>query len=165
MALYSSGLVTGSLFFSYLSDRIHRRRFIMIGGLFAFIGTSFILLFSKTIWLYRVGRLAQGFTAAINWVVSLEIIADTGNSSNISYHMGFPGMGMAIPMFLGSLLGGIIYDKSGYNTIFMVCFGVLAVDIVLSLFMLEKGQLATTREKFAIKHVDSFQNLDHEMQE
>lgn len=165
LALYAVGLVVGSLVFGYIADKLTHRRFIMLIGLFLLAGSTFILLFSKTLWLYMVGRVAQGLSASVVWVVGLAIVADTATPSNISYLMGFPGIGLSVAMFMGPLIGGIVYDKAGYNEVFIVCFALLAFDIALRLFMLEKSQIKVIRAKQAEKHVQNFDSLEPHLQE
>lgn len=165
LALYAVGLVVGSITFGYIADRITHRRLIMLIGLILLVGTTFILLFAKALWLYMVGRVAQGLSASVVWVVGLAIIADVGDSSNISFLMSFPGVGLSFGMFMGPLIGGVVYDRAGYNAVFIVCFGVLTFDILLRLFMLEKSQLKVIRAERAVKHAKNYDSLDPSLQE
>ena len=151
LALYSVGLIVGSVIFGYISDKIKRRQILMISGLSIIIGSTFILMFAKTMWLYLVGRLVQGLSASIVWVVGLAIIADSGDPENMAFLMSFPGIGMSLGIFLGPFIGGIAYERSGYYSVFYICFAILAVDVVLRLFMLEHSELFALRHKRALE--------------
>lgn len=155
LALYSVGLIVGSVVFGYIADRISHRRSIMLLGLIVLTGATVVLLFAKSMAVYMVGRVIQGVSAAVVWVVGLAIIADVGTSNNIAYLMSFPAVGLSFGMFLGPLIGGVVYEKAGYNAVFYVCFGVLAVDIALRLIMLERGELKSTRAKHCQKLFDA----------
>ena len=151
LAIYSVGLIVGSLIFGYVADKIKRRQMLMIGGLTIIIGSNFILMFARAMWLYLVGRLIQGLSASIVWVVGLAIIADSGNPENMAFLMSFPGIGMSLGIFLGPFIGGIAYEQSGYYSVFYICFGILAVDIILRFFMLERSELFALRHKRALE--------------
>ncbi|KAF5102723.1 hypothetical protein D0Z00_000215 [Geotrichum galactomycetum] len=151
LAIYSVGLIVGSLIFGYISDKIKRRQVLMIGGLAIIIGSTFILMFAHTMWLYLVGRLIQGLSASIVWVVGLAIIADSGDPDNMAFLMSFPGIGMSLGIFLGPFIGGIAYEQSGYYSVFYICFAILALDVALRLFMLERSELFSLRHKRALE--------------
>lgn len=151
LAVYSVGVIVGSAVFGYISDKIKRRQELMVGGLLIIIGSTLILCLTKVLWLYFVGRLVQGISAGVVWTVGLAIIADTGTSDNMAFLMSFPGIGTALGTFLGPLIGGVTYQRAGYYPVFYICFGILAVDVVLRLFMLEKSQLYEKRHKRALE--------------
>lgn len=151
LAVYSAGLIVGSLAIGYIADRLRRRQELMIGGLFLFIAATIMLCVAKAVWLYMLGRVFQGLSAAVVWTVGLAIIADTGTADNMAFLMSFPGIGSAVGIFFGPFLGGVVYKKAGYYAVFYVCFGALILDIVLRLFMLEKGQLRKYRHERAVQ--------------
>lgn len=151
LGVYSAGLIVGSAVFGLLADRLKRRQALMIGGLVLVLAATLVLCLTKVIWLYMVGRLLQGFSAAVVWTVGLAIIADTGEPNNLGFLMSFPGMASSLGVFLGPLIGGIVYEKSGYYSVFYVVFGVIILDIILRLFMLEKGQLNKYRHERAVQ--------------
>jgi MFS family permease len=47
-------------------------------------------------------------------------------------------MGMSIGMLISPLLGGVVYDKSGYNAVFGMCYALIGLDIILRLLLVEK---------------------------
>lgn len=151
LAIYSAGMIVGSIVFGYISDKMQKRQTLMIIALLVIIGSTFILCFAKVLWLYFVGRLVQGISASMVWTVGLAIIADTGDADNMAYLMSFPGIGLSLGMFLGPFVGGVVYEQVGYYPVFYVCFGILTFDIVLRIFMLEKSQLHKLRHKRALE--------------
>lgn len=167
LAIYSVGLIVGSVVFGYISDKLKRRQVLMIGGLAVIIGSTFILMFAHAMWLYLVGRLIQGLSAAVVWVVGLAIIADTGDADNMAFLMSFPGIGLSLGVFLGPFIGGIVYERSGYYAVYYICFAVLVLDILLRLFMLERSQLFSLRHKRAIElsQREDMESLSPELRE
>lgn len=151
LAIYSVGMIVGSAVFGYISDRIKRRQELMVGGLVIIIGSTLLLCLTKVLWLYFVGRLVQGISAGVVWTIGLAIIADTGDYDNMAFLMSFPGIGTSLGTFLGPLIGDVVYERAGYYPVFYICFGILLVDVVLRLFMLEKSQLHDKRHKRALE--------------
>jgi MFS family permease len=52
--------------------------------------------------------------------------------------MGYVFSAMSIGMLLGPLLGGIVFDKGGYNEVYAMAYILIGVDIALRLLMIEK---------------------------
>ncbi|CUM68122.1 uncharacterized protein PRCAT00005839001 [Priceomyces carsonii] len=148
LAIYSVGLLLGSVIFGYACDRVNMRRGMMVGGLLVISASCIILCLTKSLPLYLVGRLIQGISAAVVWTVGLALIADTADSGQVAYLMAFPGIGVNLGFFAGPLIGGIVYEKSGYYSVYYVCFGLLFVDMVVRLLMLEKKELNKRMKKF-----------------
>lgn len=129
------------------------RRFSMLTGLLVLIAATIILCVTPSVALFMVGRVIQGLSAAVVWTVGLAVIADTAKPNQVAYLMAFPGIGMNLGIFCGPLVGGIVYDKAGYYPVFYVCFGILVVDVVLRLLMIEKRQLPEKLKKFELDGV------------
>jgi Major Facilitator Superfamily len=51
--------------------------------------------------------------------------------------MGWVGMATSAGIMIAPLLGGVVYAKGGYFSVFAMCFGLLAVDIFLRLSIIE----------------------------
>ncbi|KAI3394131.1 hypothetical protein diail_3184 [Diaporthe ilicicola] len=52
--------------------------------------------------------------------------------------LGTTGIAMGLGLLLAPLLGGIVFSRAGYYAVFGMCFGLLTVDIMLRLVMIEK---------------------------
>ena len=52
--------------------------------------------------------------------------------------MGFVFSGMTFGVLVSPFLAGTAYDKAGYSAVLAMMFGVLGIDIVLRLFMIDK---------------------------
>lgn len=151
LGVYSIGLIVGAFIFGYISDKVRQRRTLMLAGLVIVLGSTLIICLSKAMWLYHVGRVIQGLSGSMVWTVGLAIIADTGDADNMAYLMSYPTIGTSLGIFLGPFLGGILYKRSGYYPLFYLCFAVLALDIALRLFMLERSELKERRHQRAVE--------------
>lgn len=48
-------------------------------------------------------------------------------------------MATSVGSLAGPLLGGVVYAHAGYYAVFAIGFGIIAIDIILRLMMVEKS--------------------------
>lgn len=85
-----------------------------------------------------LGRILQGISAAVVWVVGLALLADTVDESEIGQTMGYVFSAMSIAVLLGPLLGGVVFEKGGYNNVYAMAYVLIGVDVALRCLMIEK---------------------------
>jgi MFS family permease len=66
------------------------------------------------------------------------LVADTVAPERTGLAMSCISINLSLGLTLGPLLGGIMYDRVGWYGIFGVGFGILVIDILLRLVMIEK---------------------------
>ncbi|KAJ9668318.1 hypothetical protein H2201_001366 [Coniosporium apollinis] len=138
IAIYGAALITFSPLCGYLADRSTSRRLPLIVGLLALAGATVMLNVGNSIVALVVGRVLQGISAAVVWVVGLALLADTVGKEQIGQAMGWVGMSMSLGILASPLLGGVVYDRGGYNAVFAMAYVLIGVDIVLRLVMVER---------------------------
>ena len=84
-----------------------------------------------------IGRALQGASSALTWTVGLALVVDTVGKDQVGMAMGWIGMSLSLGILTSPLLGGVVYGKAGYYPVFAMCFGLIAVDIVLRLSIIE----------------------------
>lgn len=99
-----------------------------------------MLQLGSSIRILIVGRVLQGISAAIVWVVGLALLSDTVRSNEIGEAMGWVGTSMSIAILIAPLLGGVVLDKGGYTAVFAMAYSLLGVDIIMRLLIIEKGE-------------------------
>jgi len=72
------------------------------------------------------------------WTVGQALIVDTVGQKNIGQALGYIGISMSLGIIVSPLLGGVVYNKAGYYAVFYLAFGVIILDIILRLAMIEK---------------------------
>ncbi|KAI4617779.1 hypothetical protein J4E83_006111 [Alternaria metachromatica] len=107
-------------------------------GLFVLLGATILLNLGNSTGALIVGRLLQGASAAVVWVVGLALLADTVPQERLATAAGWLTIGMSIGMLISPLLGGIVYDKAGYNAVFGMCYALVGLDVILRLLLVEK---------------------------
>jgi len=85
-----------------------------------------------------VGRLLAGASAGVVWVVGLALLAESVAQKRIGQSMGYVGMSNSIAALLAPLLGGVVYEKAGYYAVFGMGFGLVLLDLIFRLLLVEK---------------------------
>ncbi|KAF5661583.1 vesicular amine transporter [Fusarium heterosporum] len=137
LAVFGAALLAGSPVWGYLADRIHNRRVPMLIGLIVLCGATVFLCVARTLAIFMIGRALQGISAALTWTVGLALVVDTVDKEHVGKAMGWISTACSLGILVAPLLGGVVYGKGGYYSVFAMCFGLLAVDIVLRLIIVE----------------------------
>lgn len=147
LAVYGGALLVGSPIAGWYADNSSSRRLPFVVGLLALAAATLLLCLARNVGLLVTGRLLQGLSAAIVWTVGQALLVDTVGEKDIGQIMGYVGISMSLGIFISPLLGGVVYKQAGYFAVFYMCFGLLFLDIVLRLFLIEK--------KIAIQWIES----------
>jgi MFS family permease len=97
-----------------------------------------MLHLGRSFTLFIVGRILQGVSGAVVWIVGLALLADTVRKDDIGHAMGYVFLAMSLGLLLGPLLGGIVFEKLGYNAVYVMAYILIAFDILLRLVAIEK---------------------------
>ncbi|EFW99181.1 major facilitator superfamily transporter amine [Grosmannia clavigera kw1407] len=136
-ACYGIALFVGSPIVGMYADHTSSRRLPLLMGLVALAGATVMLCVGRSIGLFVAGRLMQGASAAVVWSVGLALLADT-MGSRMGLAMGSISIAMSAGLLLAPLIGGYVYAGAGYYAVYYVAFGLIALDIVLRLLLIEK---------------------------
>ncbi|KAI3342362.1 MFS transporter-like protein [Ustulina deusta] len=137
LAAYSAALFVGSPIAGIYADHTSSRRWPFLLGLVALAASTFLLAFGHSVGLFILGRVLQGLSAAVVWSVGCALLVDTTGSS-VGVAMGYVNISMSIALLLAPVIGGVAYNNAGYLAVYYVAFGVVGLDIVLRLVMIEK---------------------------
>ncbi|KAK9234676.1 major facilitator superfamily domain-containing protein [Lipomyces kononenkoae] len=138
---YAAGLLVGSPVIGYLTDIFQNRRYFMLTGLVALLLSTVLLCLTKALWLFILGRVFAGVSAAVTWSVGLALLTDSFPGDQMGKTMGVVSTGTGLGGFLGPLLGGVLYAKTGYYSVFAVVFAFISVDLFFRLILLERKDL------------------------
>ncbi|KAK8086740.1 hypothetical protein PG994_001714 [Apiospora phragmitis] len=122
----------------YIADNNRGRRLPMLAGLVIFTGSTLMLCLGRTIWWLLGGRMLQGAAAAVVWSSGLALLTDSVGNDQIGAAIGWVTLGISIGLFLSPLLGGIVFNRSGFLSVFGIAFGLLFLDLLLRLCMEER---------------------------
>jgi MFS family permease len=127
-----------------MADRCASRRVPLLLGLVVLIWATVMLCLGSSLAVLIAGRILQGFSAAVIWTVGLALLADTYGQKEIGQAMGFVLLAQSVAILIGPFLGGIVYARAGYYAVFEMAFGLIVLDIVLRLALIERPPAATT---------------------
>jgi len=138
LAVYGAALLAASPICGWFADRSSSRRTPLLVGLVALGASTVMLCIGNSIAVLAAGRVLQGFSAAVVWVVGLALLVDTVGPESIGQIMGYVGLSMSLAILLAPLLGGVVFAAAGYYAVFAMAFGLIVLDVILRLFMIEK---------------------------
>lgn len=138
LAVYGAALLFASPFCGYFADLITSRRVPLLFGLLLLTASTTLLAVGTSLSLWITGRVLQGLSSAIVWVSGLALLVDTVGPGDIGQFMGYVGASLSLALLLSPLLGGVVFDKAGYESVFGMCWGLLALDVGLRVVVVEK---------------------------
>lgn len=85
-----------------------------------------------------LGRMLQGFASTIVWTTGLAVLVDAVGQAHIGEYMGYIGIALNAGTLVAPLLGGVVFEKSGYNAVFGLIVAVVGIDFLLRVAMKER---------------------------
>jgi len=138
LGCYAGALLVASPICGWLTDRFLSRRLSFVLGLLALGGSTVLLCVGSSIGILVLGRLLEGLSGAVVWTSGLALLVDTVGQKEIGKMMGYCSLWVNIAILLGPGLGGIVFKQSGYLAVFAMAFGLICLDILLRLALVEK---------------------------
>ena len=123
----------------YIIDRLSTRRVPFFMGLLALIASTILLALGQSIEVLVLARVLQGMSAAVVWIVGFVIVQDTVPRNKLGTSIGTIFSFISIGNFMAPVIGGIVYDKLGDKAILVVELGLLGIDLVMRIIMVERG--------------------------
>lgn len=124
--------------FGYIIDVSPTRQFPYLLGLILLGASMVILSIAHTIGLFIVARLLQGGATAMVAVAGLALLTDSVSFDNLGQVIGYLGSSVALGFLLGPLIGGVLYEKAGYQAVFTMAFAIVGVDLFMRIAVIEK---------------------------
>jgi MFS family permease len=85
-----------------------------------------------------LARFLQGASGGVVWTIGLAIIIETVGQDNLGTTMGTIFSFVSVAGLFSPLLGGVLYASAGYKGVFGLGIGLVAIDFVLRVLMVEK---------------------------
>jgi len=80
----------------------------------------------------------QGGSSAVVWTVGMAVLADTLPTEQLGVAMGTVGSVVSLAMVSAPVIGGAVFHTFGYEAVFWVLGGMLSIDVILRLMMIER---------------------------
>lgn len=147
LAAYAGASVLFSLPAGWIADRTSARQTPFLCGLAALLAATILLAVGQNVATLVVARILQGTSAAVVWTVGLAMILDTVGPENLGKVIGSIFSFISVGELLAPVLGGVLYDKTGYAGVFGVGAAILAIDFIMRFLVLEKKVAARFEDK------------------
>ncbi|KAJ5126127.1 Velvet factor [Penicillium atrosanguineum] len=138
LALFSASMLAFSPIVGYITDRAESRKWPYLFGLTALAAATGLLCVGSTIGFWIAGRLFQGAAGAVVWIVGIALMADAVGRNGLGQAIGYMSMAASVGTLAGPLLGGVLYEKCGYYSVFGLAFGLIGLDILLRFMLIER---------------------------
>jgi MFS family permease len=121
-----------------MSDKRGRKIFILL-GLLIYTVISFAYLSAISVFYLTAVRIVHGIASAMVIPVAMAYIADFSPEGGEGSHMGTFTISMLLGMGFGPLLGGIIKELFGMNTVFLSMALFSAISFIICLIFLPES--------------------------
>lgn len=127
---YALALVLATIPAGVISDRVGRRRVIVIGGL-GMVASSIAFALVDSVWLLGVTRFIQGLTGALWWVPALALVADVYPPDQRGAKLGLVMSVTGGGALLGPPFGGLLTEVASFRLPLLVMAGACFVTVVV----------------------------------
>jgi len=114
------------------------RRLPLLVSLLALLAAGMMLCFGRSVSVFVVGRLLLGISGAVVWSVGMALVVDSVPKAEVGQCLGYVFMSISMACLVAPLVGGAVYAAAGYYAVFYISFGLIAVDILLRVALIEK---------------------------
>lgn len=131
--------------FGYLGDVLSSRRAVFVAGLLIIFLSTLAFAVATRLWMLLAARLLQGMSSAVVTTIGYVLLTDVVGPERLGTAMGFTTMALSMALMTGPVIGGFLYDSCGYFAVFYPMFGLLALELVLRLMVVEgKGEVQSS---------------------
>ncbi|KAJ5919674.1 hypothetical protein N7454_009509 [Penicillium verhagenii] len=129
----------------FFLDFSANRQDLYLFGLIVLSGSMTIFIAANCAVWFIYAKVLQGAATAMLTVAGLEILTEAVDKHQTGEMIGYISTAMILGFICGSPMGGIIFELGGYYTIFGIAFGLIGLDMVLRLSIVEKKVAARWR--------------------
>ncbi|KAF9975261.1 hypothetical protein BGZ73_001152 [Actinomortierella ambigua] len=158
VAVYAAGIMSASLVFGTISDKLASRRIPMMTGLLGLLAATLLFMFAKVYWLLIVARFFQGVAGGATWTLGLALMTDVFPASEMGIQMGKALIGHTMGMLGGPPIGGLLHDAFGHKAPFYFC--IAAATLVTCMLAVLNEQRA--QETILIRQYEADQRAQAE---
>ncbi|GAB7346308.1 hypothetical protein MBLNU457_5028t1 [Dothideomycetes sp. NU457] len=150
LAAYAGASVLFSPLAGYLADKTSTRQGPFLLGLTALLLATVMLFLGESVAVLAIARIFQGISAAFVWTIGLALCLETVGPENLGKTIGSIFSFISVGNLVSPLLGGVLYEKTGFVGVFGIAFAILFIDFAMRVLVIEK--------KVAKRYDDNDQN-------
>ncbi|KAJ5200145.1 Major facilitator superfamily domain general substrate transporter [Penicillium cf. griseofulvum] len=138
LAVFGLAMVLGAPMAGWIVGKCERRQIPFLGGLSCAFGATVLFMLGVKLWMIIVARIFQGLSASVVYTAGLTLLVDTIESHELGPWIGFGLSGMNFGVLVSPTLGGIVYEKAGFYLVFIMGLGVVLINLILILLMIDR---------------------------
>ncbi|KAI0423782.1 major facilitator superfamily domain-containing protein [Xylaria sp. FL1042] len=142
LAASAGASVVSSVPAGWIADRTNARQLPYLSGLAALLAATILLALGRSINVLVVARILQGMSAAVVWTVGLAMVLDTVGPKDLGKVIGSIFSFISIGELMAPVIGGVLYEKTGYAGVFGLGAGILGLDFIMRFLVVEKRTAA-----------------------
>ncbi|MGP6159741.1 MAG: MFS transporter, partial [Vulcanimicrobiaceae bacterium] len=123
-----------------LSDRIGRKRVLIVSQLGASVGWAMLAFAPSLPWVFAA-RVIEGFSGG-NLSVTQAYVADRVEPGERARAFAFIGAAFSAGLVLGPLFGGLLFDRFGYRMPFLLATAMQLVTLLVTILFLPENVAA-----------------------
>lgn len=113
------------------ADRLHRRKGLIVGGLLLMSAATLSFVWADHVASLFAARMVQGVGVAMTVPTSMAVMATATTRETRGGSMGIYTTGRMLGLAVGPLVGGWLYDRSGFDPTFYLAAGLLLLGALL----------------------------------
>ncbi|KXT09002.1 hypothetical protein AC579_72 [Pseudocercospora musae] len=138
LAAYAAASVVFSPLAGLLADKVSSRQAPFLAGLLALLASTILLFLGRTVPVLILARVLQGISAGFVWTIGLALCLETVGPANLGKTIGSIFSFISVGALAAPVLGGVLYDKVGFEGVFALGGAIIVVDFVMRLLVIEK---------------------------
>ncbi|KAI1348969.1 major facilitator superfamily domain-containing protein [Xylaria sp. FL0043] len=138
LAAYAGASVVSSVPAGWIADRTNARQLPFLSGLAALLAATILLALGRSIAVLVVARILQGVSAAVVWTIGLAMVLDTVGPKDLGKVIGSIFSFISVGELMAPVIGGVLYEKTGYAGVFGLAAGILVLDFIMRFLVIEK---------------------------
>ena len=128
------------MLFGHIGDKFPSRQTPFILGLILVFLSTLLFALATDLWTLLTARILEGLSTAIVQTVGYTLLTEVVGVEHLGKATGYTSMAVSFGLLLGPVLGGVLYEYCGYFQVYLPAFGLIAMEIILRLMIIEKGK-------------------------
>lgn len=130
----------------HFADKTHSRKIPLLIALFGCLAGTLLVATTLSIWAVYAGRILQGISGTGAWIVGFAMLTDAAGAKHMGKTLGLAGSFITAGVIMGPAVSGVLLQWLGYWAAWAVPLGLLGVDFLARLAMVEEVRSSATLE-------------------
>lgn len=161
LAVYGAAWFVSSPISALLADYASQfrfgRRVSIIASLAVLSGATALLCFGNSIPVLMAGRALQGASSAFTLTCPQAMLASRAGEDKVGRYMGFVTLANALANVASPVIGGVMFNHVGYQSVYFLSFALIGTQVLLWLIV---GEEERVEDAGACKTLPSSSSID-----